>query len=196
MENGTKVPLIADSDSEFLDSIRKETEGRPFAPMVASAIQSGLEVLIEQRAHVAILIVSTAFARDDVLNTIYAAHRALPGLPIALLVSNGIVLFSDEELKKMRVQSVIKKPITFDRLMSQLISVYPSMRERAKHTDQDFAPVEIQNHAATEQVTEDVYVRIRGDRYIKVLRAGYALGTERLERYVRRGIKSFYRSRK
>jgi hypothetical protein len=80
--------------------------------------------------------------------------------------------------------------------MSQLISVYPSMRERAKHTDQDFAPVEIQNHAATEQVTEDVYVRIRGDRYIKVLRAGYALGTERLERYVRRGIKSFYRSRK
>jgi hypothetical protein len=81
-------------------------------------------------------------------------------------------------------------------MMKQLININVLVRERIKQSDQDFAPIGIETKIAQEQAREDIYVRIRNDKYIKVLKAGYALGAERLERYVRRGIKSFYRSKK
>jgi hypothetical protein len=196
METGTQVPLIIDSDSNFLAALCKETEGRSTSPIIANGTQQGLEALLVRKTSVSILVVSTAFPREEVLNMIYGAHRAMPGLPVALLVTNGILLFSDDELKKMRVQTIIKKPVTFKDMMKQLININVLVRERIKQSDQDFAPIGIETKIAQEQAREDIYVRIRNDKYIKVLKAGYALGAERLERYVRRGIKSFYRSKK
>lgn len=194
-ETKARVPLIVDSDSTFLDSLTSEAASLADAPLVASSIQQGLEILLVKKSSIGVLVVSTSFGREQVKDMIFAAHRMLPGLPVALISSEDAVRFSDEELRKMVVQYILRKPLKYVDIVVRLKS-QPLARKRAEQADADFAPVMLDADHAGESQIEDVYVKIRGGRYIKILKAGYAIGRERLDRYLRRGVKNFYRSKK
>ena len=196
--NLPRAPLIVDHDASFLDSLRVDAiaskKGAP--PFVATDMKQALEILTMHKASIGFLMVGTRLGRGVVLDLVHAALRIVPGLPVILMSEWEATEFSDEEMRKMVVQTVVRKPFKYLELVKRLATGNPPIRLGPIATDKDFDPLEISQAQASKSAEEDVYVRVRGDRYIKILKAGYAIGAERLERYLKRGIKSFYRSKK
>ena len=193
-----RAPLIVDSDAGYLESLRHDAieskKGSP--PFIAAHASEALDILQMHRSSIGILIFSIRIGRDKVLDLVHAALRMMPGLPVFFLTDTEKVEFSDDELRKMVVQRVMALPKDYHELLINLALGKPAITLGAKTPDQDFAELGTDNVSPTDSQGEDVYVRVRDDRYIKILRAGYAIGAERLERYIKRGIKRFYREKK
>jgi len=209
-----RVPLVVDPNSAFLSELRGEAllQGSE-PPFTATNLEDALQILRMNRSLVSVIVVSTEFGNHMVQNIVHAAVRFIPGLPVILVSDHQATDFTADELRKMFVQTVLQRPLSFSSLYDQISSAAPPPAaqnfliqdpsgqatlppKRNQKLDQDFAPIQTQSISPVSSMPEDVYVRIRKDRYVKVLKQGYAIGAERLERYVRRGIKSFYTAKK
>lgn len=193
-----QAPLVVDADSAYVEGLRKEaTELKKAPPFIASDVNQAYEIVQMHKQSIGMLIISTRLGRDTVMSFVSGVLKTIPGLPVILLSDWEATEFSEEEMRRMVVQMVLVKPVRYTDIVKKLLTPQAELNKSKSKTDQDFAPIQIDalTAAASQPATEDVYVKLRSNRYIKILKAGYVIGTERVERYVKRGVKSFYKAK-
>jgi putative nucleotidyltransferase with HDIG domain len=66
------------------------------------------------------------------------------------------------------------------------------MLAHRSNTDSDFIPIRAEGFASGSKSAFDVYVRLDGGRYLKLLEAGDQFSPERIDNYLKKGVTHFY----
>ena len=191
MKAKERVPLIVESDEAWTATMMSERAAMIDPPLMAIDVPSALEELEGHKDEIAVLVVSATLGKEMVMALVTAAMKLIPGLPVVLMTGDGDEEYSKEEIRAMVIQTVLRKPQTYEEMLKQLLGRAPVKSKRSRN-DEDFAGIPAETFLAVEAADVDVYVKIRSNRYVKILTAGKPLGKDRLEKYLKKGIKEFF----
>lgn len=102
-----------------------------------------------------------------------------------------------EKLRKMGATEAIAKPFEFDDLkglleghqsISDMVSSVPRRKElgpeeEVEMGDEKFTSIKISEFYSSQPVLFDIYIKLKSNRYIKILHAGDTFSKERLDKY-------------
>lgn len=105
--------------------------------------------------------------------------------------------YTPEKLKKMGATEAIVKPFEFEDLkgvleghqsVGDMVSSVPRRKElgpeeEVNEGDEKFTSVKISEFYTSQPVLFDIFIKLKSNRYVKILHAGDALSKERLDKY-------------
>lgn len=212
--HGSVPALIVDPDSGFLDSLRREIDSAATLgkvqspPILVSNWKDAQVVIADARQPFSGIFVNAALPEGGALSVVRFAHLKRAATPLFLTHDGERPPFSRVEIEKMAVHAALKKPLSYDRILSivaPLIQDFdPVTALRIAQGNEDplgglvdaekaeFVPILAMNFVSGKKSFFDIYVRIHESRYLKVLQAGDTFPPERLQPYLRRGVTHFY----
>ena len=144
------------------------------------------------------------------ISVIRCAYQNRPATPIYMILpdQSESVPLDHIDLKRLGIKDSIEKPVTYGeitKLVSQITLTFDvtaalekskansdAVGEPATSTDQEFTAIRADDFLSGTDSLFDVYVRMSGGKYIKLLQAGDAFTPDRLENYLRKGVVYFY----
>lgn len=135
-------------------------------------------------------------------------HLLKPGTPIYILSYNQHIPFKNDEVKKLAIQGMIQKPITYEtvfNIISPIVSKFSKeeiekfaqskLHERAivaQADKENYTQVLAMNFISGKHCYFDLFMRTDTGNYIQLFKSGEEIEFERLEKYVKKGLKYFY----
>lgn len=204
---GRLPALIIDPDSSFLEAIKTDPVSSLAPPRLASNAEEARRLLTESRMRFVGIFVNPRISEPGGLAVLRCAHQHHAGTPIFLLCESETP-FSNSELRRLAVQNTIKKPATYSEILALVAPILPSFNPSAALAiaaqnsdplqqeliieDDVFSPIHIDQFLSGHTSFFDVYVRLKGGRYIKILQAGDSFSEERITSYLSKGVKAFF----
>ncbi len=193
--------LIVTSNSDLIDRLASEAERQQRTPpLSAMTYDQAVDVFQRNRNGISAIAVSSGLEREALQNLVFACLRAVPNLIVMLIddgqLRNNSMDLTPNELFQMKIVAILEPSVTLQKINSEIGGARLSERVVGGSLDPNFSPISPESISASESSVEDVYLRIRADRYVKVLHKGYALGSNRLENYLERGLRSLYQTKK
>ena len=111
--------LIADPDENFLAALLGDPKAAQNPPLVAKNGKEAQLKLSDKTQPIAGLFVNPRILSTDVLSVIRCCHMHRPATPI-FLIHDGTSPFSEEQLKSLPIQELLKKPITYSELSAKV----------------------------------------------------------------------------
>ena len=196
-----KTPLIVDPDREFLKKVEAEAKSLGERCLVAHDFESALEVINEDKAWISSLVVNPTLGPDLISKLIAQSFEKIFGAPI-FFITDKPSSKKQNEARAMTTNQVLEKPVTYRQILdwvqpkiasSDRSGKAPGSRSRkVTGLDADFAPIGAKQLIIDSTLSMDVYVKLRENRYVRVVNAGDALEDKRLQRYLNHGLQEFH----
>ena len=192
--------LIVDPDEEWLYSAKEYCEKLLYKVTMVSNGKDAQLALYNEKFFAVILNVETKnHSGIQVLKFVTTNH---PSQKIIMITevddqADEEDQMTPEKLKKMGANEVLVKPFEFDNLkevleghqsVGEMISTIPRRKELGPEEEMDlgdekFTKIKIADFYTSQPVLFDIYIKLRSNRYIKILHAGDAFSDDRLDKY-------------
>jgi hypothetical protein len=200
----SKVPLIVDPDKEFLRSLADDERALSIPPLLASDPVSAESLLEINSDGISCVLISPDIGCEAVTALLNKVFGTLFGVPI-YFISSPSKSRTDTEARVFTTDQILDKPVTYGRILDWVGSkgvakakareaapTTPRKSAGVKPSDQDLATVKPNSLIRDSSMIFDIYVKLGENRYVCVVKAGEAIDSERIERYVSRGVQEFY----
>lgn len=200
--------LIADADLEFLDSIKADPLAKENPPILTSSGKEAQLALANEQNVFSGIFVNPTVSRPAGISVIRFARLYRPATPVYLLIDQENP-FSPAELKHLRIEEVLKKPMKFENFSNKVTHRVRSFDSKSalevstKLKQDDKATVNLDDPDGYISIRADdflpgtisffdVFVRLESGRFLKLLEAGDSFSVERLNGYLSKNVKYFY----
>jgi len=192
--------LIADNDPEELQALKEYFSAELYQVETAN---SGKDVQLKlyQEKYFALLM-NWSVQNHSAGQVLSFTKKNMPGLKVIILLNDLSLLDESadqniDSIKKMGAHQVMVKPFERKDVKSELEG-HQSMSELMGHQprregvsdeleldgkDEDFTAIKINEFFSAKSVLFDVFIRLRENRYVKILHAGDTFSKERIAKY-------------
>ncbi len=196
-----KAPLIVDPDREFLNSLKQDPVAMQNHPMFAGDLATAVALMKSEGSWISSLVVSPALGSDAVAELIRLSFDYVFGAPVFFLCEPAKTK-KDNESRAMVTQQVLEKPLTYQQILdwvkdsAEKTKKPRGSREKARvrtvANDEDFSSVTATSVLTEGSLSIDIYIKLRQNRYVRVVSAGDSLDDARLQRYLKKGLTEFH----
>lgn len=194
-----KAPLIIDPDWSFLSTLDEDPAAQSLHPWLAGDVDRALELMKSESGWISCLVINPAIGSENVQKLIQAAVQLVLGAPVFFLAEPAKTK-KENESRAMVTKQLLEKPLTYSEILAWVANVHqasrssraPRVRPRVDVRDEEFRPVTIESLLIGSSLAIDLYIKLRQDRYVRIVAAGDALDDSRLQRYLRRGLREFF----
>ncbi len=192
--------LLVDKDLEWLQAAKSYFEELLYKTVIVGNGKDAQKALYNDKFFAVILNVKTEnHSGLQVLKFIKTNHPS-QNVIMVTEIEEGVDeedQLTPEKLKKLGATDSIVKPFEMDDLkgvleghqsVGDLVSSIPRRKELGPEEEVDlgddqFTKVKIAEFYSSQPVLFDIFIKLRSNRYIKILHAGDALSKERLDKY-------------
>jgi len=200
--------LIADADFDFVEKIKNDEN---FKNVKVDFAEQGAEAqtLMKENAGEYIgIFINPTIVHPSGLSCVKFSHLYQPSVPIYLF--DDITSPIDENIndEEIGISGTLAKPITFKDILKKIEGSISFFDEKAalgiselhkdqlekeiEETDNAFCPIAAQSFVSGKKTLFDTYVKLRKDKFIKILQAGDNFEYDRLLNYLKKGVEFFY----
>lgn len=200
--------LIADTDLDYISSLRVDPQAQQFPPILNTNVKDVSENLSQAKRSYSAIVLSPDLAAPNSVPLIRLALKHLPAVPIFYLANKSAVGLSAKDLECLTIRKVIVKPASYSEIVRTVEGTRPlfdadaAIRiandnlDRLDSDSQDeessFVPILARQFLSGSTSLFDLYVRLGKNRFLKILQAGDAFDAARVNEYLKKGIDNFY----
>lgn len=203
----TPILAVLDNDEPFLDSF-KSLNSSHFRVELAANSKDAQALLADQSKPILATCVSEQLCSPCGLPIIRFAKSMRPAMPVYYLETSEKSLLGDEELQHLHIERCLKKPINAQQLVDQIFPVSASFnftlaneiasQENSKIDsaltlkEGGMYPIATRSFLCGSKSFFDVYVRMKEDKFVKILKANEEFDRDRIMQYMKKGVQFFY----
>lgn len=208
MENRKIQLLMADPNpDEIAEAVKQLGESRCEVLVVKTGAEAQKQLRENGRTWDAVFV-SPAVTRPSGLAVVKFAHQFAPGVPVFIFTSMDSTPENEVDLVEAGVSGLIAKPIQGKHIINALGPLYSSfdedkalevskkfsdkVNEELDVKDLEFVPIQAKYFVSGSKCLFDVYVRLRAQKFVKILQAGDPFDPERLMSYLQKGVSHFF----
>lgn len=199
--------LVCDPDRAFLANLRQASETMPVGFLTAATATEAQHLVANRANRLAAVCLHSAIAEGGPVPLIRFCRSHRPATPISLVTDDPQFPSPEFDLEALQVQRVLRKPLDPAALVAKLIpstvfeldkAMELSSQDRteaggmAEHDDGDMHPIEADSFLCGSVSYFDVYVKLGGKKYVKILKAKDNFDAERVGSYLKKGVRYFY----
>lgn len=206
--NQEKKILVADPDLYYYECFNDDPDkGKVSFEFVDSGAKAQTHIKENRDAYAAIFV-SPELRNPDGYSVIKCALQYQPVVPVYFIESLRTELNIDLDESKLAIAGTFAKPFKISDIIKKLgpalrVLDVESMLAVAKKnndelnkeledTDPNFRPIAAELFISGSQSLFDVYVKLRANKYIKILQAGDNFDYERVMEYLKKGVTHFF----
>ncbi len=202
-----KSILIIDPDMDFYESLK----GDPlYKDIPFTHVNSGSEaqkLLKEEKDRFNSCLISPEVTNPSGAAVVRFSLSFQPTLPIYIIESLNTELDETIDTNKLGIQGKISKPFNLKILKEKLgpvidfldtesimknVSTVDKVGEELENTDIEFRPIKAELFVSGSKSLFDIYVRLRKEKFIKIVQGGDVFDVERVIDYLKKGITHFF----
>ncbi|PIP93386.1 MAG: hypothetical protein COW00_06680 [Bdellovibrio sp. CG12_big_fil_rev_8_21_14_0_65_39_13] len=176
-----------------------------------SLVDNGAAAQKEIRDHKTkfdIIFLSPDITKPSGLSVIKFAHQFAPGIPLFIMTSLSSTPDREVDLVDAGVSGMIAKPFGATQMMNALGPLFKSfdegsvlelskkfddkVDEELEGKDQEFVAIQAKYFVSGSKCLFDVYVKLRENKFVKILQGGDPFEPERLLGYLKKGVEHFF----
>ena len=202
----SKSILIVDPDMNFYEKLKSDPlyKDIPFTHVYSGS--EAQKLLKEQKESFNSCLVSPEVKSPNGAAVIRFSLTYGPTIPVYMIESLNTELDESIDLEKMGVQGKISKPFNLQILKEKLgkaidffdtdavlkNSTDEKVGVELENQDSDFRPIKADLFVSGAKSLFDIYVKLRRDKFIKIVQGGDVFDVERVIDYLKKGITHFY----
>ena len=202
-----KSILIVDPDITFYEKLREDPLSKDIPIRHVHSGAEAQRLLREERDSFNSCIISPEVRNPNGAAVIKFSITYQPTLPVYLLETMNVDLEESIDLKGLGVQGKIAKPFDLRALKNKLgriidffdkdaivqnVSTTDKVGEELETTEADYRSIKAELFVSGSQSLFDIYVKLRKDKFIKIVQGGDVFDVERVMDYLKKGITHFY----
>ncbi|MBY0471715.1 HD domain-containing protein [bacterium] len=200
-------PLIVDSDPEFLVALKMDPSFKKHQPVVVRSQTEAITAL-KGGGEFSGIFINPKLAAPHGIPLIQESILHQPIVPIFLLEGFTKTELTPEELKKLTVRGILKKPFGLSAIMQAILETQATfdaktalqiaarngdkVGQESHSSENDFVPILAKHFLAGTSSFFDIYVKIPPGRFLMILHAGDLFQKERIESYLSKGVTHLY----
>lgn len=202
--------MVCDQDKHFADGI---AQGTPSNMEVRSAntFTQAQHLIADRQIQIAHLCINTNISDPAGLPLIRFCRTNRPVTPISIICDEEKNdPLGEKELNELHIQSLIRKPIGPELLLNKLFPATSfnlekdlsgikkdlnPLGETAELTPDEMHPIEATSFLGGSKSFFDVYIKLKSNKFLKILQAQDAFDSARVEAYLKKGVTHLYISR-
>ena len=192
--------LLVDSDEEWLFAAKEYFEGLMYKATLVSNGKDAQVALYNDKFFAVVMNVKVQ--RHPGVQVLKFIRTSYPSQKVVMITELDESIdeedqWGPEKLKKLGANESMVKPFTFEDLknvleghqsVGDMVSSVPRRKELGPEEevnlgDDNFTHVKIDEFYSSQAVLFDIYIKLKTDRYIKILHAGDTFSKERLDKY-------------
>ena len=208
MSRKPKPILIADPDPEFFQKLKDDPLSENLTLTYVDSGGEAQTTIIENRNEFSAVVVSPDISTPSGVSVVKCSMMYQPMVPVYM--TNSFRSEVDEAIDhdRLGISKVLAKPFGMKEIMEELgpalklfdassaLEVSKNNKDEigADVEDKDgaFRPIKAELFVSGKKSLFDVYVKLRADKYVKILQAGDDFDFDRLMVYLNRGVNYFY----
>ncbi len=207
--SGDKKPiLIADPDLEFLETLKKDPQWNKVKIIFCDNGAQAQKEIKENKGTFAAVLISLDLKKPDGASVIKFSLMYQPTVPVHLIESLRSENNAEYTPEELGVSGALPKPFNIDLLISKLgssLDIFDlsaalklgaankdKLDQELEDTDPNFRPIKAELFISGSKSLFDVYVKLRSNKYIKILQSGDVFDVERVLEYLRKGVEHFF----
>jgi HD-GYP domain-containing protein (c-di-GMP phosphodiesterase class II) len=202
-----RVIVVCDQDTAFAESVAQITPAH-LEVRAASNFTQAQHLIMDCQIQIAHLCISTNISKPAGIPLVKFCKSNRPVTPISIICEEKEAApFSEVELGALHIQNLIQKPIKLDALLDK---IFPSaafnlgedlasikrdlnlVGETAELEAGEMHPIEAASFLGGSKSFFDVYIKIKSNKFIKILHAQDAFDSARVESYLKKGVTHLY----
>ena len=208
MPEEKKSVLIADPDLTIYDKFKNDPLWSKVNFVFADTGAQAQSLIKENKNEYCAVLVSPELRQPDGISVIKFSLTYQPTKPVYLIESMRSELIEDYTEEELGVRGSFAKPFmpadlahklgpaleVFDLGAALEISQSNSdkLNEELEETDPNFRQIKAELFISGSKSLFDVYVKIRKDKFIKILQGGDVFDVSRVMEYIKKGVVNFY----
>lgn len=209
--------LLLDSDPDFTQSLLEDPAVLRVPLRLLETTRSAQLVITDKSQAIAGIFVNPSATEDYGVSVVKSTLIHRPSVPVYFILESSVgnPIMSEKDMKKLGVRGFVTKPVTYQQLVDRVgiltLNFDPDMiLEQAKKSrekseaegdeqdsmrlveDSSFLSIRSLDFISGNQTLFDLYVKLNAGRYLKLLQAGDAFTSQRLENYLQKGVENFY----
>lgn len=172
------------------------------APIITRSAPEALRYLSNDDLHFGAIYLNAILTPPGVLRLIRMSHKTHPATPIYIL-SDGTegsnCPFSNQELNRLAIQGSVERisePEFFKHLKRPTINLskegITAPATLKDSSPEEFVSIPIQRFNFASKIFFDVFIRVAGEKFLKIHGAGSALPEDQLRNYLKKGVTHLY----
>ncbi len=207
--NKQRVPLIIDSDFDFLNKIGSDPKAEIIPPVLADNGKMAQLMLADTSRQYLSIFVNLSLKDGYGLSVIRFAHRYRPSVPKFLIQNlEDKNEFLTRNFYRLGIQACIQKTdeyskyLNFTSISNNTFDPKIALEMSRWNSDpvgfekdfmvNEFIPILAENFISGSRSFFDLYVKLPSNRCIKILKAGESFSDDRLINYLNKGVTHFY----
>lgn len=204
-----KPILVADPDIPWYDRFSQDPDGGKVKFIIKDSGSEVQRAIKEEKDKYAAFFVSPEMRNPDGYSIMKAALMYQPSTPIYFIPSLRSELNVDLNEAKLPVSGVFAKPFAIKDIVKKMgpaLGIFDSnsaleiskrvgkgeVGQELEDTDPNFRPIKAELFISGSNSLFDVYVRLRSNKYIKILQAGDSFDLNRVLDYLKKGVVNFF----
>ncbi|RYZ84006.1 MAG: hypothetical protein EOP06_18905, partial [Proteobacteria bacterium] len=196
-----KAPLIIDPDWTFLNELDHDPMAEKLHPWLAADRERALQLIKSESGWISCVIINPVLGPDVVGELMQACFEHIFGAQI-FFICDPAKSKKENESRAMVTRQILEKPKSYGEILEYIAETSKQTRKpkevrekgkaRKQVTDEEFSSVTASSLLINGTLSMDLYVKLRANRYVRIVGAGDALDDGRLQRYLKRGLTDFY----
>jgi hypothetical protein len=174
-------------------------------PWLAADRERALQVIKAESGWISCVIINPSLGPEIVAELMQACFDYIFGVQI-FFICDPTKSKKDNESRAMVTRQILEKPKSYSEILDYIAETLEQSRNhnrkrkeprekgkaRNHATDEEFASVTAASLLVNGSLSLDLYVKLRSNRYVRIVGAGDVLDDGRMQRYLKRGLTEFY----
>jgi hypothetical protein len=207
MSDDKKI-LIVDPDLSFYERFNDDPDKGKVKFEFFDSGAKAQAAIKENRGSYAAVLVSPELRNPDGYSVMKGVMMFQPTVPIYFIESFRTELNEGLDERKIPIAGTFAKPFNIGQIIKKLgasLRIFDlqsalevakknsdGLNEELEDTDPNFRPIQAELFISGSQSLFDVYVKLRKDKYIKILQGGDNFDYERVMEYLKKGVSHFH----
>lgn len=197
--------ILIDQNLKLLNDLKEKRDLLEKYPFFMVRTFKEAEVLLKnEKYNIRIAFVSTATSSSHGIEEVKLIRELRPAIPLYLISYDPSSEPAELKGPAIGVQGIIEKPKKFEELITPLESIFKGETwddvkpdENKKDTelelkDDDYMRTSLKEFILTKNSFFNLYIRLSGRKFIKIVNAGDKLSSEILKDYAKKGMEHIY----
>ncbi|MCP4914821.1 MAG: HD domain-containing protein [Oligoflexia bacterium] len=202
-----KPILIADPDVEYYEKFKEDPLWGKVPLVIVETGGEAQGLIKENKGEYSCVIISPDCVKPEGLSVVKFSIKYQPTIPIILLSSMKHSIDDSINPDRLGVSDILGKPFDLEKLYKvtgvgtffdaeKALEISKQFKDKVDQEiigeNESFVAIRADQFVSGKQSMFDVYVRIRANKYIKILQAGDAFDPKRVMDYVEKGVQYFF----
>lgn len=201
-QRAAQVLLVMDK-GPFLEELKESIDQKDGEIFHFEDVNEAKDVLSDPLSKLNALFIDPQFVPNHWIELIKLTHLNHCSIPIYLTYEEAESILGDIKISEIGVRDIIAKSdeafhiiknITYNlRQFNQSEALAAkSNKDESEIIDSDLVAISAENFLSGHQSFFDVYIKLRQDKFVKILSAGDGFNPERLNSYLEKGLQFLY----